>query len=101
MIALALDIAGLFPEPNPRPAAVLGNELDAGRFQCGADRSKVVVEWNAAPLFKIANGAQAEVRTIGKLLLGPVEKPSSGPALCWRHHGRIVPFSVDFVNGQQ
>ena len=27
------------PQPHPRPAAVLGDELDAGSFQGGADSS--------------------------------------------------------------
>jgi hypothetical protein len=28
------------PQPHPRPAAVLGDELDAGGFEGGADRGE-------------------------------------------------------------
>lgn len=68
-------------EPHTGTAAVHVNELDAGRFKRAPDHIQ-----RGAPRFRsafeLANGHHTHTRTIGKLLLRPIEKSPRGAALC-------------------
>lgn len=53
---------------------------------------------HAAAFFEISNGADPEVRCLGKLRLGPVDKAPRGAGLFGRDHRLNVPGGWLFIN---
>ena len=83
-------MSGSLPQPHPRPAAVFGDELDAGRFEGGVDGSyRIRVRRRALVLksgHRSANDAAAGCSD--KFVLAPSKQTSGGSALCGgNHHG--------------
>ncbi len=74
-----------FAQPDPRPAAVLGDEFDPGRLEGRADRGDGGGGHGPAVAFKVNHGRKAQPGILSKDGLSPIKKRTGGAALCLFH----------------
>jgi len=72
---------GLLPQPHARPAAILRDEFDAGRFKGGADRGHCAVSRSGVRTFNAGKRAFCGACRACKLRPAPPYQRASGPKL--------------------
>jgi hypothetical protein len=85
-------------ETDPRAAAVLIDELDAGGFERASNDLKCGAAWLTSCRLKLMHGHDAHARPLRKLLLAPCKKATGCPALSWGDHEVLVPKLSDSHN---
>jgi hypothetical protein len=75
-----------FPEANPRPSAVLVDELDAGRFERTSNDLKRRTTWLTYSGLELMHRDNADACLPRQLLLVPSKEAACCSALCWRDH---------------
>lgn len=80
---------GRLPEPHTGAAAVLGDELDAGRFQRALEFCKRVWITSRLAGLKIGDCIAVNTRVCGKVTDTPIHQASGGSYLCACH---MVPY---------
>ena len=85
-------------QPNTGAAAVLVDELHAGRFESSLQHIKCRAARVTGARLKLPNGYDADARVLRELLLGPVEETARSPTLVRRDHDATMQKSIDSIN---
>lgn len=82
------------PQSDARSFPVFSNE-DHSRFFKGAlDHVQGGITGLRPSALELAHGDNTDARSIGKLLLRPIEKSATSAALCGRNHGSCISRSI-------
>jgi hypothetical protein len=76
-------------QPHPGAAAVLGDELDAGRFKGTLNGSDISAHWLALLQLKRNDGAKPDAGILRELRLAPLEQAAGGATLGGCNHLEI------------
>lgn len=77
--SLTRRLFSALPQPDPGPAAILGDELDAGTDQRLLKSAQGGGVGRSLPGFEIRDRSTSDLSPVGKILLRPTYKAASSP----------------------